>query len=238
MTAFRIYEHAEENIAHARNLRRKFMPANQNVVFIDPEEPVLYSYPKKPRFWIEPTTDRELITPLVALISMHYNVAVSDIFKGHEAARKARAEAVYYIARTNPGWSTERVAKSIGIAPRTVKYILADYGVTMSGLRASMVRVHRETIRANRAKREDAMSDTEEARQILKSVAALHCVKVSEIMADNRMAHVSAARHAAVGAIAENFTEWTLHRIGRFFGRDHSTIVNSLRIVGVRRGQA
>lgn len=231
-------ESADDIIARAKALKARFKPEIKTLVFIEPAEPVVYSYPKRPRILVKPTNDREAILPVVTLISLHHDVPVAGIFKGHEDARKAREEAVYYVARTNPSWSIERLAKAFGVAPRTVRYILGERGVTMCSLRASMIRTHREAIKSERANREAASSDNDEARRIVKSVAALHGVKISELMADNRMAHVSAARHAAVGAVAESFPEWTLHRLGRFFGRDHSTIVNSLKVAGVRRVQA
>jgi hypothetical protein len=80
-----------------------------------------------------------------------------------------------------------------------------------------------------------ALNAKREARRLVKTVAQLHNTTVSDIMGPSRFADHVKARHQAVAVVAERFPHWSLPQLGRFFGRDHTTILHALRKMGVRR---
>jgi chromosomal replication initiator protein len=56
---------------------------------------------------------------------------------------------------------------------------------------------------------------------------------VADIKGHRRVFPLVPLRHQCIAAVSEKFLNWSLPRIGRYFGgRDHSTILHSLRCVG------
>jgi hypothetical protein len=53
-------------------------------------------------------------------------------------------------------------------------------------------------------------------------------VSIAEILGRNRRPPIAAARHEAVWRV-RLATGWSLPRLGRFFKRDHTTVLHSLR---------
>jgi Bacterial dnaA protein helix-turn-helix len=67
------------------------------------------------------------------------------------------------------------------------------------------------------------------ARAALRAVSERTSIPVDAILGRQRRSEIAAARHEAIWRIREA-TKWSLPRIGRFFdGRDHTTVLNSLR---------
>jgi hypothetical protein len=75
-----------------------------------------------------------------------------------------------------------------------------------------------------------------EARRLVNLVAAQHGMTPEDIFSVSHQRKHTDARRAAIAAVAERFPEWSLPQLGRFFGRDHSTILHNLRKAGVKRG--
>ena len=71
------------------------------------------------------------------------------------------------------------------------------------------------------------------ASQIIQEVALEYRVSVNEILGERRSAKILTARWEAIRRVYDA-TEWSLSRISRIFNRDHSTIINALRKMGVR----
>lgn len=65
-------------------------------------------------------------------------------------------------------------------------------------------------------------------RQLVAKIAAEHGVTTAEIYGDRRFAGVTVARQKAVVAVAMA-SEWTCTKIGKFFNKDHSTIIHTLQ---------
>lgn len=66
-------------------------------------------------------------------------------------------------------------------------------------------------------------------REIIEHVAHSYGVTVEAIMSKSRMDKIAEARHAAIRAVANSRPDWSLTMIGKVFGRDHTTILHSLR---------
>jgi Bacterial dnaA protein helix-turn-helix len=67
------------------------------------------------------------------------------------------------------------------------------------------------------------------ARAALLAVSKRTSVPVHAILGRQRRGEIAAARHEAMWRVRET-TKWSLPRVGQFFnGRDHTTVLNSLR---------
>ena len=66
------------------------------------------------------------------------------------------------------------------------------------------------------------------ARAALQAVSTRTRVPIAEILGRNRRPPIAAARHEAVWRV-RLATGWSLPRLGRFFKRDHTTVLHSLR---------
>jgi Bacterial dnaA protein helix-turn-helix len=66
------------------------------------------------------------------------------------------------------------------------------------------------------------------AREALQAVSTRTCVPIADILGRNRRPPIAAARHEAVWRV-RHATGWSLPRLGRFFKRDHTTVLHSLR---------
>jgi hypothetical protein len=66
------------------------------------------------------------------------------------------------------------------------------------------------------------------AREALQAVSTRTCVPIADILGRNRRPPIAAARHEAVWRV-RLATGWSLPRLGRFFKRDHTTVLHSLR---------
>jgi hypothetical protein len=67
------------------------------------------------------------------------------------------------------------------------------------------------------------------ARAALQAVSERTSVPVAAILGRERRSDIAAARHEAIWRVREA-TKWSLPRVGQFFdGRDHTTVLHSLR---------
>jgi hypothetical protein len=67
------------------------------------------------------------------------------------------------------------------------------------------------------------------ARAALRAVSERTSVPVDAILGRERRSEIAAARHEAIWRVHET-TKWSLPRVGQFFGgRDHTTVLHSLR---------
>jgi len=73
------------------------------------------------------------------------------------------------------------------------------------------------------------------ARQIVARVAYEHGVSVTDILSPTRVEAVVRARHTAIRRVHEALPAWSCTKLGKFFGRDHTTILFAL---GRRRKRA
>ena len=70
--------------------------------------------------------------------------------------------------------------------------------------------------------------------QIIREVAAKHRVSVDAIKGKGRARHIAAARHETAARIYVERPDMSLPNIGKFLGgRDHTTILSSVRKMGV-----
>lgn len=69
------------------------------------------------------------------------------------------------------------------------------------------------------------------AKEIIFEVAHKHGISPIEIFGDRRCKHIIDARHEAIARVSEEKSEWSLTQIGRFFNRDHTTIIHAIRKV-------
>jgi hypothetical protein len=66
------------------------------------------------------------------------------------------------------------------------------------------------------------------AREALRAVSTRTGVPLADILGRNRHPPIAAARHEAVWRVGLA-TGWSLPRLGRFFKRDHTTVLHSIR---------
>jgi hypothetical protein len=71
------------------------------------------------------------------------------------------------------------------------------------------------------------------AREAVRAVSSRTSVPVAEILGRNRRPPIVAARHEAVWRV-RLVTGWSLPRLGKFFKRDHTTVLHSLREMAKR----
>jgi hypothetical protein len=71
------------------------------------------------------------------------------------------------------------------------------------------------------------------AREALQAVSTRTRVPIAEILGRNRRPPIAAARHEAVWRV-HLATGWSLPRLGRFFKRDHTTVLHSIREMNKR----
>lgn len=69
------------------------------------------------------------------------------------------------------------------------------------------------------------------ARAAKLRVSEDHGVTIEEIDGDNRTLPVLTARLEAIAEVRRVCPKWSIARIGRFFGRDHTTILNALKTI-------
>lgn len=73
------------------------------------------------------------------------------------------------------------------------------------------------------------------AANIVKAIATKHNLTVAEVMGNSRRRHIVNARQEAMAAIYTEFPMWSLPTIGRFFDRDHTTVLYSVKAMGAWR---
>jgi hypothetical protein len=66
------------------------------------------------------------------------------------------------------------------------------------------------------------------AREALRAVSTRTRVPIADIFGRNRRPAIAAARHEAIWRV-RLVTGWSLPRLGRFFKRDHTTVLHSIR---------
>ena len=85
--------------------------------------------------------------------------------------------------------------------------------------------------------RHEMRADTPKAqvRKVIEAVCDRHEITYTDVMSRSRFADVVAARHEAIVAVASAFPWMSLPKIGRVFGRDHTSILHALDKFGVPR---
>ncbi len=82
-------------------------------------------------------------------------------------------------------------------------------------------------------RQERAHSPKAQVKQVIEAVCAKHEIPYSDVMGRKRFREIVAARHEAIVAVAEAFPWMSLPKLGRVFGRDHTTIMHALQKFGV-----
>ena len=86
-------------------------------------------------------------------------------------------------------------------------------------------------------RRVEAETPGSKARAALRAVSQRTGVPVDAILGRKRLSAIVAARHEAVWRVRE-VTKWSLPRVGQFFaGRDHATVLHSVRHMEDRAAQ-
>lgn len=80
-----------------------------------------------------------------------------------------------------------------------------------------------------------ADSPKAQIRKVIEEVCERHDVNYNDIMSKSRFAHIVAARHEAIVRVAAAFPWMSLPKLGRVFGRDHTSIMHALDKFGVPR---
>lgn len=85
--------------------------------------------------------------------------------------------------------------------------------------------------------RYEVRADTPKAqvRKVIEAVCERHEVSYTDVMSRSRFADIVACRHEAIVAVASAFPWMSLPKIGRVFGRDHTSILHALDKFGVPR---
>ena len=75
------------------------------------------------------------------------------------------------------------------------------------------------------------------ARGIVIDEAEKAGIQVADILGSRRHKHITLARHQAIYRICIEIPEWTLPRIGRFFDKDHTTILHAFQKVSGQKNR-
>lgn len=74
------------------------------------------------------------------------------------------------------------------------------------------------------------------ARKVRAEIAEKFGLAIEEIMGEQRSKKIVEARHEIFWRLKKE-TKWSLPQIGRFMGRDHTTVLHGLRRYAKRHGQ-
>jgi hypothetical protein len=66
------------------------------------------------------------------------------------------------------------------------------------------------------------------ARRLVAHIADKHGMGADDVFSKSRRKAVTAARYEAIGAVAKLCRQWSMPRMGRFFGLHHTTILYAL----------
>jgi chromosomal replication initiator protein len=78
-------------------------------------------------------------------------------------------------------------------------------------------------------------AQVKQVKQVIEAICAKHEIPYHEVMGRKRFAEIVAARHEAIVAVAEAFPWMSLPKLGRIFGRDHTSILHAMDKHGVPR---
>lgn len=92
---------------------------------------------------------------------------------------------------------------------------------------------HREALDALVFQHLDPVKLAREPKRIIAQVAAEHGRTVADILGVSRLRVIVEARHDAIAAVHVAHPKMSLPRLGRIFGRDHTTILHVLRRKGL-----
>lgn len=73
------------------------------------------------------------------------------------------------------------------------------------------------------------------ADEIVARIAAKHKLTKADIFGQSRIIPITEARHEAMVEVAKAFPRWSYPRLGRFFNRDHTTVMHAVKKHGVIR---
>jgi len=74
------------------------------------------------------------------------------------------------------------------------------------------------------------LTPADEVRRIIDLVARMHGCTYLEVVGRKRSVRISLARFAAIGAVRQARPDYSTPQLGRYFNRDHTSILNSLRV--------
>lgn len=72
----------------------------------------------------------------------------------------------------------------------------------------------------------------DDAMEFVREVAEKHGASLAEVMSHRRSHRIVMARHACYIEVRKAFPSWTYTKIGRFFGKDHSTVFHCIKKYG------
>lgn len=78
--------------------------------------------------------------------------------------------------------------------------------------------------------------DKQPVVEIIRVVAVKHGISVQDIKSESRSRHMVEARHEAMALVYKLRPDLSLPAIGRIFNRDHTSVLNAVRKMGVYRG--
>lgn len=85
---------------------------------------------------------------------------------------------------------------------------------------------------------EPELDDLRPVEDIAMEAAATFKVSMAQIRGKGKSSSMSAARQAVIAAVYVHRPDLSLNQIGKFFCRDHTTILHAVRKLGVWRGVA
>lgn len=97
--------------------------------------------------------------------------------------------------------------------------------------KAEAARIERANRDYEQAQRVNVHKAEPDHRLITAAVAKVHGLTIQDLLSTSRVYKVKMARHHAMWEIRQRKLAFSLTRIGKLFGRDHSTVINSLDVV-------
>ena len=127
--------------------------------------------------------------------------------------------------------ATKEMAKRLGVvSPKSREADLQEkLEETRSELAAARCKIEWMQNNTLQETRMDVNS-SERARYMLRYIAKMKAIKIEEILSDRRFREFVEARQILMWEMYKHLT-WSLPRVGRFLGRDHSTVLYGKRRV-------
>lgn len=109
---------------------------------------------------------------------------------------------------------------------------LEQIAASLDALRSEVSTAIRES--ACLAANDVSITRREAMRRLVREVCEDAAVSEPAIYSTNRRRHVARARQAAMWRIRKEMPDLSLPQIGRFFNRDHTTVIHAIRAVEAR----
>jgi chromosomal replication initiation ATPase DnaA len=179
-------------------------------------------------------TPREKVRSILEWVAQSYDVTVEEILGPERTSEVlvARRAAVKKIADEFPHWQNPTIGKQVNRSKNFARAVLGDRKVAPLPFAEyappSAPPLPQPKPRSQPKPVVPVAFSWTQARQMVGEIADRHGVSFAEIIGPRKHRKVLAARYEAIRAVNREFPGWSSPKIGRFFNRDHTSILSAL----------